>query len=152
MSLVVNDFSLYYLTGGGVLKVLKLSPHYSISNTNSKCFGQVEVASSEKLESCEHHYRVEYFGITLEVHVSFPVNVNISHKHVSSRDSHMLEDTVTVVLLVEAKLRTNISDLNARQGTMSFHVSNLDHKSLDAHLLSIDDQLSIDNTVGTSET
>jgi hypothetical protein len=103
------------------------------------------------LKTSEHHNRIEDFGVALEIDLAIFINHNIPHQHVPSRYTHTLKDAVPVILSRKPKLRANVSHLNSWKSSVSLDFSNRDEESLDAHFLSIHNELSIDDTVSASQ-
>ena len=99
------------------------------------------------MKTSEHHDGIEDLGVALEIDLAIFVNHNIPHQHVSSRDTHTLEDAVPIILSRKPKLRSNVSHLNSWKSSVSLDFSNRDEESLDTHFLSIHNELSIDDTV-----
>ena len=84
----------------------------------------------------------------MKSNLTFPVNTNIAHEHSSARDTHILEYAITIILGNKAELGTDISYFNTWNRSMGVKVSKRHKERLDSMPFAIDDELSVDNTMG----
>ena len=62
----------------------------------------------------------------------------VLHEHVFSRDADTAENSISIVLRLETKLRANVTCLDSSKGLKGFRISDRDNKDMNAVLFTVD--------------
>lgn len=106
----------------------------------------------ENSHSDAHHCSIDNTRIAGGNKLSVLGHRNISVEHIVSRNLNIVEDKESVVFAVVSVFGANITDINAWKWLVCLHVSKLHHERLDTISLSIDNELSVDNSVVSNKT